>query len=151
MTSLIFRVLDTQVISGLADNTAVSDERGTVSYAQLLHESACIAGGLRHMGIEAGVPVVLDGLQGRHLVISVLACARIGAVPAETADFRLAGSPPVLHAPDTQVKWDLLDQAGRTEPMSAPEHDPDGYESALREAFPEIFSTLAAGGTVQLS
>ncbi|MET0819602.1 MAG: AMP-binding protein [Aeromicrobium sp.] len=148
MTSLVFRILDRQVISGLADELAVADARGSVSYAQLLHESACIAAGLHHMGIDAGTAVVLDGLHGRDLVTSVLACARIGAVPAETGSFRLAGSPPVLHAPDTEVTWDVLDKAGRTEPHTAPEHDDEGYEEVLRAAYGTIIETLESGGTV---
>jgi len=148
MTSLVFRVLDHQVISGLADDFAIADARGTMSYAQLLHESACIAAGMHHMGIDAGTPVVLDDLHGRDLVISVLAVARIGAVPAGTGDFRLAGTPPVLHAPDTQVTWDVLDKAGRTEPHTAPEHDEQGYEETLRAAYGDIIKTLESGGTV---
>lgn len=148
MASLIFRVLDRQVVSGLADDLAVADARGTVSYAQLLHESACIAAGLHHMGIEAGTNVVLDHLHGRELVIAVLACARIGALPAETGDFRLVGMPPVLHAPATEVTWDVLDHAGRTEPATAPHQDPEGYETKLRTLYPEIFTTLETGGTI---
>lgn len=148
MTSLVFRALDYQVVSGLADDIAIADARGTVSYAQLLHESACIAAGLHHMGIEPGTAIVLDDLRGRDLVISVLACARIGALPSGTGDFRLAGTPPVLRAPATEVTWDLLDKAGRTEPATAPEHDPEGYETALRAGYDEIFSTLERGGTI---
>jgi hypothetical protein len=146
--SLVFRTLDRQVISGLADDTAVSDARGTMSYAQLLHESACIGAGLHHMGIEPGTFVVLEDLHGRDLVVSVLACARISAVPAATGDFRLAGNPPVLHAPDTQVAWDVLDKAGRTEPAVAPVEDPDGYEEMILATHGEIFQILLAGGTV---
>jgi hypothetical protein len=148
MTSLVFRALDLQVISGLADDLAVSDARGTVSYAQLLHESACIGAGLHHMGIEPGTSVVLDDLHGRELVVAVLACARIGALPAATADFRLAGAPPVLQAPGTQVTWDLLDKAGRTDPAVAPDRDPEGYEDAMRAAHGDIFETLERGGTI---
>lgn len=150
MTSLVFRSLDYQVVSGLADDIAIADERGTMSYAQLLHESACIGAGLHHMGIEPGSAIVLDDLRGRDLVVSVLACARIGALPADTADFRLAGTPPVLHAPGTEVTWDLLDKAGRTEPAIAPPEDPDGYETAMRAAYDEIFSTLERGGTIDV-
>jgi hypothetical protein len=148
MASLVFRTLDYQVVAGFADHVAVSDARGTMSYAELLHESACIAAGLEHMGIESGAPVVLDDLHGRDLVISVLACARIGALPAPSGDYRLAGTPPVLHAPDTEVVWDLLDKAGRTEPAIAPEHDPEGYEDALRATHGSIFETLQSGGTI---
>lgn len=149
MTSLVFRLLDHQVISGLADDVAIADARGTMSYAQLLHESACIAAGLHHMGVEAGTFVVLDDLRGRDLVISVLACARVGALPAQTGDFRLVGTPPVLHAPDTQVTWDVLDKAGRTEPATAPEEDPEGYEETMRAKYREIFGTLERGGTIK--
>ncbi|MCW2838570.1 MAG: hypothetical protein JWR55_53 [Aeromicrobium sp.] len=148
MTSLAFRTLDHQVVTGSADDIAVSDARGTMSYAQLLHESACIGAGLHHMGIEPGTFLTLDGLVGRDLVVSVLAMARIGALPSDAADFRLAGSPPVLHAPDTEVVWDLLDRAGRTEPATAPERDPDGYDEVMLAAYGEIFTTLAAGGSL---
>jgi hypothetical protein len=148
MTSLVFRILDRQVIAGLADDLAVTDARGSVSYAQLLHESACIAAGLHHMGVEAGTSIVLDQLHGRELVTSVLACARIGAVPAEMGSFRLVGTPPVLQAPDTEVAWDVLDKAGRTEPHTAPGHDPEGYEDRLRTAYGPIIETLEKGGTI---
>ncbi|MEJ7636152.1 AMP-binding protein [Aeromicrobium sp.] len=148
MTSLVFRVLDAQVVGGLADEIAVSDGRGTMSYAQLLHESASLAAGLRHMGIVAGTHVVIDLPPGRDRVAAVLACARITAVPHTTGDFRLKGTPPVLHAPDTEVTWDVLIKAGRTEPASAPESDPDGYDEMVRETYEDIFSTLAAGGTI---
>jgi hypothetical protein len=148
MTSLVFRLLDHHVITGLADEAAISDERGTMSYAQLLHESACIAAGLHHMGIEPGTYVVVDVPRGRHEALSVLALARIGALPGDSGDFRLVGLPPVLHAPDTQVAWDVLDKAGRTEPASAPDTDPDGYEELLRTAYPHIVDTLASGGTI---
>ncbi len=148
MSSLVFRVLDRQVISGLADDLAVADDRGTVSYAQLLHESACIAAGLHHMGVDVGTAIVLDDLHGRDLVTSLLACARIGAVPAGDGDFRLVGSPPVLHAPNTEVTWDVLDKAGRTDPHTAPDHDEQGYEATLRAAYPDIITTLEQGGTI---
>lgn len=146
--SLVFRVLDAQVINGLADEIAVSDEQGTRSYAQLLHESACIASGLNHMGIEAGTSVVIDLAPGRHLVTTVLALARLGALPADSGDFTIQGTPPTLRTPDTEVVWDLLDKAGRTEPAVAPISDADGYEASLREAYGEIFDALERGNTI---
>ena len=149
MASLAFRLLDHHVVHGLADDIAVADARGTMSYAQLLHESACIAAGLHHMGVEPGTAVVLDGLVGRDLVVTVLACARIGALPAEGGDFRVVGTPPVLLAPGTEVAWDVLDRAGRTDPAPAPHSDPDGLEQALRTAHPTIINTLEAGQTIQ--
>lgn len=149
MTSLIFRLLDTHVINGLADDIAVRDAAGTRSYAQLLHESACIAAGLHHMGIEPGTPVAVDLPPGRELVTAVLACARIGAVPASGGDFTLAGAPPTLRTPDTEVAWDLLDKAGRTDPAASPVEDPEGYELVLRQSFGDLVATLEAGGTVE--
>lgn len=151
MTSLAFRVLDAHVIHGRADNIAVSDDRGDMSYAQLLHESACIAAGLNHMGIEAGTAVVVDLEPGRHRVTTALAIARIGALPASAAEFTISGRPPTLKAPDTEVAWDVLDKAGRTEPAQAPESDEDGYEAALRGAFGDIIDVLASGGTIRLT
>ncbi len=97
MASLIYRVLDAHVIHGLADNLAIEDERGTMSYAELLHESASVAGAFTSVGIAPGTGVQIDVAPGRELVVAVLACARIGVLPSPTADFRLAGVPPVLH------------------------------------------------------
>lgn len=148
MTSLVFRVLDTHVIGGLADNIAIEDGRGTMSYAQLLHESASIAGALTHVGVEQGSRIVIELPSGRDRVVAVLACARIGAVPADEGDFRIFGTPPVLHTPTTEVKWSLLVQAGRTEPAGAPDMDADGYEELLLATHGDIFATLAAGGTI---
>lgn len=148
MDSLIFRVLDAQVIKGLADEPAVRDDRGSRSYAQLLHESACIAAGLNHMGIEAGTPVAIDLAPGSHLVTTVLAIARLGALPVESSEFTISGMPPSLVTPHTEVAWDVLDKAGRTEPSAAPIVDPDGYEAVLRQMYGDIFEILERGGTV---
>jgi hypothetical protein len=148
MASLIYRVLDEHVIHGLADNLAIQDERGTMSYAELLHESASVAGAFVNVGIGSGTGVQIDLAAGRELVVAVLACTRIGAVPRQAADFRLAGSPPVLHTLETEVPWDLLIKAGRIDPAPAPAVDPEGYEALIREAYPDIFEALEAGETI---
>jgi hypothetical protein len=148
MTSLIFRVLDQHVIHGLADELAIQDERGMMSYAELLHESASVAGALRNVGVAPGTGVHIDLAAGRELVVAVLACARIAAVPRTAADITLTGMPPVLHLPDTEVAWDLLIQAGRVDPAPAPPGDPEGYEALMRETYPGIFGPLEAGETV---
>jgi acyl-CoA synthetase (AMP-forming)/AMP-acid ligase II len=148
MASLIYRVLDEHVIHGLADNLAFQDVRGTMSYAELLHESASVAGAFTNVGIGPGTGVQIDLAHGRELVVAVLACTRIGAVPRATAEFRVAGSPPVLHTSETEVPWDLLIQAGRMDPAPAPADDPEGYEVLMRESYAEIFSALEAGETV---
>lgn len=151
MTSLIYRVLDERVIHGLADNLAIEDERGTMSYAELLHESASVAGAFTSVGIVPGAGVQIDLDHGRELVVAVLACARVGAVPRDSVEFRLAGMPPVLHLPDTEVSWDLLIHAGRTDPAPAPPDDPDGYEALIRGAYPGIFAALEAGEEIRTS
>ncbi|MEV7396843.1 AMP-binding protein [Aeromicrobium sp. NPDC092404] len=151
MASLIHRVLDRHVIHGLADSWAIQDERGSMSYAELLHESASVAGAFRSVGMVAGTELQIDVPQGRELVVAVLACARLGVVPQDDAALRLAGRPPVLHSDGDEVSWDLLIQAGRTDPEPAPANDPDGYEGLMRAAYPDIFSTLEAGGTISTS
>lgn len=148
MTSLIFRVLDAHVIDGLADDPAIADDRGPMSYAELLHESASIAGALLNLGLGTQTPVQIDLPAGRERAVMVLACARIGAVPQDAAEHRLAGDPPILHTPDTEVPWDLLIRAGRVDPAAAPDRDPDGYEQLMRETYGDIFPILEAGGTI---
>lgn len=148
MTALVFRALDQHVVGGLADHPAIEDDRGPLSYAQLLHESACIAGALSHLGVGAGTAVAIDVPHGRELVIAVLAVARLGAEPQDEAGFTLLGVPPVLHAPDTEVAWDLLIRAGRSEPAPAPSRDPDGYEDLMFSAYPRVFERLIVGETV---
>ena len=145
MTSLVFRALDRHVVAGLADDTAVEDERGPLSYAELTHESACVAGAISHLGVGSGteVSIVIPG--GRNLAIAVLACARLGAVPNAGGVFRFEGE--TFHTPETAVAWDLLMRAGRSEPAPAPDSDSEGYEELMREAFPDLFSALLAGGT----
>ncbi|GAA3529773.1 hypothetical protein GCM10022234_28760 [Aeromicrobium panaciterrae] len=146
MSSLVFRALDQHVIGGLADDTAVIDDRGTLSYAELLHESACIAGAIHHLGVQSGTEVAIDLPYGRNQVIAVLACARLGAVPIDGAGHRFEGE--TFYAPETEVPWDLLMRAGRSEPAPAPDRDPEGYEDLMRSAYPELFSALIAGGTI---
>lgn len=148
MTSLVFRVLDLHVVGGLADHPAIEDERGPMSYAQLLHDSACVAAAISHLGVESGTPVTIDLPDGRDQIIAVLACARLGAVPVIGAIYRFAGVPAMFHTAETEASWDLLIRAGRTEPHPAPDKDPDGYEELMREAYGDVFAVLTAGGTV---
>lgn len=145
MTSLVFRALDQHVVGGLADDTAVRDERGPLSYAELTHESACVAGAISHLGVASGTEVSIDLPRGRILAIAVLACARLGAIPSAGGVFRFEGE--TFHTPETEVAWDLLMRAGRSEPAHAPANDPDGYEALMREAFPDLFSALLGGRT----
>jgi len=147
--SLAYRALDAQVLAGRADQPALVDDRGPVTYAQLLHESAVIAGALAQLGIRHGDQVAVEVPRGREQVITVLALARLGAVPHGTASTRLVGSPPVLmRGKDDPVPWRVLIQAGRTDPAAARPSDTEAYEGLLLDAYEDIFSTLTAGGTI---
>ena len=149
MTSLVFRALDQHVVGGLADEPAIVDERGVMSFAQLLHESASVAGAINQLGVVAGTDVAIDFPAGRERIVAVLACARLGAVPDETATgFRFAGEPPVFHTPETEAAWDLLIRAGRNEPAPAPQRDSDGYEQLLLALHADVFEPLIAGRAI---
>lgn len=148
MSSLIFRALDQHVVDGLADHDAIIDDRGSMSYAQLLHESAALAGAMVNAGIGAGTEIAIELPIGREQVVAVLACARIGAVPNGRAGVRFAGTPPVLHTSDTEITWDTLMHAGRLDPAPAPAQDPDGYEKLMKDAYEDVFATLTAGRTI---
>ena len=123
MASPIYRVLDAHVIHGRADNLAIEDEHGTMSYAELLHESASVAGSF--ISSASGRVGCSDRPgTGRELVVAVLACTRIGARPEPIADFRLAGSRRCFIPPETEVPWDLLIKAARIDPAPAPRRTP---------------------------
>lgn len=148
MSSLVFRALDQHVVGGLADHPAIDDERGSLSYAQLVHESASVAGAISHLGVGSGSEVSIELPRGRDQMTAVLACARLGAVPRASGPFGFSGTPPIFHAVDTEVPWDLLMRAGRAEPAPAPDSDPDGYEELMRQEYGELFTSLIAGETV---
>ncbi|MCW2751659.1 MAG: hypothetical protein JWR83_2769 [Aeromicrobium sp.] len=149
MTSLVFRALDQHVVGGLADDPAIEDGLGSMSFAQLLHESASVAGAINQLGVTTGTQIALDLSDGRERIIAVLACARLGAVPhADGTEFRLTGVPPVFHTPETEAAWDLLIRAGRNEPAPAPLEDPDGYEELLLADYDDIFAPLIAGQAI---
>jgi non-ribosomal peptide synthetase component E (peptide arylation enzyme) len=146
MMTLVFRALDRHVVGGRAEHPAIEDDRGSLSYAQLVHESACIAGAINHLGVERGTDVSIDIPPGRNLVIAVLACARLGAVPSAKGVYRFVDE--TFYTADTEVAWDLLIRAGRAEPAPAPDRDADGYEELMLSSFPEVLEPLIAGGTI---
>ncbi|GAB3579114.1 propionyl-CoA synthetase [Calidifontibacter terrae] len=85
-TNICFNALDRHVIDGRADQTALiydSPVTGTVrsyTYAQLLDLVARAAGVLKALGVEHGDRVVIYLPMIPEAVISMLACARIGAI-----------------------------------------------------------------------
>lgn len=81
-----YNALDRHVIDGRADqaalvyDSAVTGKVETYSYAELLDEVARAAGVLKALGVEKGDRVVIYMPMIPQAVISMLACARIGAV-----------------------------------------------------------------------
>ena len=81
-----YNALDRHVIAGRADelalihDSAVTGEVRTFTYAQLLDEVARAAGVLQALGVEKGDRVVIYMPMIPEAVISMLACARVGAV-----------------------------------------------------------------------
>lgn len=149
--SLAFRALDRHVVDGRADDPALVTAEGAMSYAQLLHESAALAGGLRDLGLGAGVPVRLKVADRHTWVLSVLAIVRLGAEPVhegEDARYRIVDDPAVVQVDDETLDFDLVRRAGRHDPVAAPMTDPDDYAARLERRYGDVLATLLHGGTL---
>jgi propionyl-CoA synthetase len=81
-----YNALDRHVVAGRADQAAlvydspVTDTARSYSYADLLEQVAAFAGALRGLGVGAGDRVVVYMPMIPEAVVTMLACARIGAV-----------------------------------------------------------------------
>ena len=149
--SLAFRALDRHVIDGRADEPALQTSTGTLSYAQLLHESSSLAAGLRELGLTVGGEIALAVPERRIHVVSVLAIARLGAEPvgAQTdAQFRIVNDPAEVHVAAEIIEYDLVLRAGRADPQASRVHDSADYSARLEREFSDIFETLLSLGTV---
>lgn len=146
--SLAFRALDLHVIQGRADEPALFTEAGTLSYAQLLHESASFAGGLRDLGLRAGVPVSLAVSDRKTWVVAVLAIVRLGAEPAKEAEFAITGDPAIVRVAGEEYEFDLVLRAGRVDPATAAVHDEGDYGERMQRRFGDVLATLMHGGTL---
>ncbi len=148
-----YEALDRHVIRGAADRAAVHHLVGgrwvECSYADLLSDVAAFAGTLRGFGVGPGEVVVLTLAPSMELLVSVLAGARLGGVPAMLADL----------APE-----DLTDGIDRLEPVVVVGGPPDragrhrprawvtgpGEAAAGPEAGPDVVSwelAMRAGRT----
>ncbi|WP_229053743.1 hypothetical protein [Aeromicrobium sp. Leaf350] len=146
-SGLAFLTLDHHVVHGRADELALVDGRGSLTFAQLLDQVASLAGALRLLGLGDGDPLHLD-LTGRDRVLAVLAAVRLQVVPG-TGGATLGGDPVVAAVGEEQVPWESLRQIGRTDPLPAPAVDLDGVE-VWREQHPDVFDALLAGATLQV-
>jgi len=147
MTSLIFRALDQHVIAGHADKPALEDGTAPMTFAELLAQTAALAGGLASVGVSEGTHISID-VDGTARVGAVLACARLGAIPDAEAQFRIAGDPPIVHTGEHEYTWKTVLSAGKTDPLPAPDRDQPGYEDLMLSSYEEIFTTLIAGNTL---
>ncbi len=93
MTSLVFRALDQQVVGGFADNDAIADDRGTLSYASSSTSRPASPARSAISASSAGTAVAI-GTTGRERVIAVLACARLGALPGAAGTYTFEGDRP---------------------------------------------------------
>lgn len=81
-----FNALDRHVIAGRADepalifHSAITGDRRSYSYAELLDRVARLGGALQGMGVEPGDRVVIYMPMIAEAAMAMLACARIGAV-----------------------------------------------------------------------
>ena len=148
VSSLAFRALDAHVVAGRADEPALVTGERTFTYAQLLHESASLAGGLRELGLRAGAPVTLSVPDRRVWVTSVLAIVRLQAEPIDDADIVIAQDPPVVRAGDEEYGFDVVLSAGRVDPAPAALYDDGDYAERMQRAFGDVLATLLHGGTL---
>lgn len=81
-----YNCLDRHVENGRGQQAAliydspVTNTKRTLTYSELLHEVAALAGALQAKGIEKGDRIILYLPMTPEAVVAMLACARIGAV-----------------------------------------------------------------------
>lgn len=143
--SLAFRLLDHHVVTGRADEPAVLSPSGTLTYATLLHDSACLAAGLTHVGLPSGGSATLVEAPATIHVVSLLACVRLGVLTVPDADVRLGGEPARVVGPDIDEDWHVVLRAGRVDPAPAPAVDPDDYAERMLAEHPAILGALLEG------
>lgn len=86
LTNICFSAVDYNVMKGRAGKAAIiseiaeTGETRVVTYGQLLHLVKQYAAALRGMGVKKGDRVVIYMPMGIEPVVSMLACARIGAI-----------------------------------------------------------------------
>ncbi|GAA1732016.1 hypothetical protein [Aeromicrobium alkaliterrae] len=146
-STLAFLTLDHHVVHGRADDVALSDDDGDLTFADLLDQVASLAGALRLLGLTDGDTLRIE-LTGRARVVAVLAALRLQVVPGDDGA-SIAGDPASATIGDEEVPWDLLRGLGRTDPLPAPAADLDGVER-WRVEHPDVIDALLDGATLQV-
>ena len=148
--NVCFALLDAAVIGGRGEDPVVKP----MTHARLLEEAAALGGVLRHLGVGAGLPVVIDLEDDLDAVVAALASARIGGVvttqddPAapvvlttSTSSAATSGQTRLVrgedvHEPD--LDWGVMMRAGRTDPAACEVLDPGAAYSPERSVAEQI-------------
>lgn len=146
-----YNALDIHVIRGRADEIALVDPDGDLTFARLLTEVAACAGVLRAFGIGPGDPVAVGPVPRVTGVVVTLAAARVGAVsvyddpPAPDATMVVGSTADgvVLSADGEELPWDVAQRAGRTDPAGCTDVPGDAVLSRCGD---QSLSVLAALG-----
>ena len=151
MDSLGFDLLDRHVVDGRGDDLACTDATGSLTFARLLERAAALAGGLGVLGVAPGDEVAVNVEPGNLRVVIVCACIRLGAVPGDGGDARIAEDEDgtvKLHMGDHDVDLALVAKAGKADPTPSRTSDPPDYREQVRRTFAPIVDSLLAGAPV---
>ncbi len=119
-----YNALDIHVIRGRADDVALVDPDGDLTFARLLTEVAACAGVLQAFGVGVGHQVAVGRVPRVTGVVVALAAARVGAVsvygdPSAAGAAMVVGATAdgvVLTVDAEELPWDVALRAGRTDP-----------------------------------
>lgn len=139
-----FDALDRHVIAGHAEDVALAAGDRRYTYAELLGEVAAFAGVLRALGVTLGAPVAVDLPPGPEAVISLLGCARLGAVPSVDGSVSVRVEDGEVMVAD--LTWEQAMRAGRTDPAPVVLCDVD----YLTDPSYAVLAPLIAGETLTL-
>lgn len=159
-----YNALDRHVVRGRADEVAAELEGRPWTYADLLAESAAFAGALRAFGVGRGDEVVVGRLPETHGVLVALAGARLGAVCRYVGEVEAAvaeeapkaavaatrpgadtGDLPVVTVDATSdLSWDVVMRAGRTDPGACADVPGDGLVAVLGDTAWTLADALGA-------
>jgi hypothetical protein len=147
-----YNALDIHVIRGRADEIALADPTGDVTFARLLTEVAACAGVLRAFGIGLGDEVAIGRVPRVTGIVVTLAAARVGAVsvydvppaPDTTMVVSTTAEGVVLAADGEELPWDVAQRAGRTDPAGCTDVPGDAVLSRHGDSTLTVLTALGA-------